>query len=62
MKHKDQPLTGAQNKRLNNVDATNNSYTSPLTDVKAESVAGTTIPPEPDVVHAKEWVDDGSLL
>lgn len=62
MQNKNQALTGNQNKRLNNVDFLNNSYTAPLTDVDKVSVAGTTIPPEEDVIHAKEWVDEGSLL
>lgn len=56
-------LTGTNNKRLNNMDLRNNQCTFPLTDVKmvAEN-ANLTFPPEEDVVHAKEWVDDGSLL
>ena len=61
--NKNQALTGSYNKRLNNVDFRNNQYTFPLTDVQATMEhANLTIPPEEDVVHAKEWVDDGSLL
>lgn len=62
MQNKYEALTGNQNKRLNNVDLLNNSYTAPLTDIKEVGVAGTTTPPEEDVIHAKEWVDEGSLL
>lgn len=61
--NKNQALTGSHNKRMNNVDLRNNQYTFPLTDVQGTmEYANLTIPPEEDVVHAKEWVDDGSLL
>lgn len=60
---KSTPLTGVDNSRLNNVDLKNNQLTSPLADEgKKRARAGMTIPAEEDVVHAKEWVDDGSLL
>ena len=61
--NKNEALTGSDNKRLNNIDLRNNQYTFPLTDVQRTiQNAHLTIPPEEDVVHAKEWVDDGSLL
>lgn len=62
MKNKTEALTGSQNKKLNNVEFVGSSYTDPIVDVKKVDIAGTTIPPEEDVIHAKEWVDDGSLL
>lgn len=63
LENKETALTGANNKRLNNMDLRNNQCTSPLTDVNEISQpANLTFPPEEDVVHAKEWVDDGSLL
>ena len=56
-------LSGVNNKRLNNMDVRNNKCTEPLTDTAYRSKAsGITIPPEEDVIHAKEWVDDGSVL
>ena len=62
-KNKSEALTGTCNKRLNNVDLLNNQYTFPLTDIQTTlKNAQLTIPPEEDVVHAKEWVDDGSRL
>lgn len=61
--NKYEALTGSDNKRINNVDLRNNQYTFPLTDVNATMKhSNITIPPEEDVIHAKEWVDDGSRL
>lgn len=56
-------LTGESNKRLNNIDTRNTSYTFPLADVqRTVKNDHLTIPPEEDVIHAKEWIDDGSRL
>ena len=56
-------LTGACNKRLNNVDQRNSQSTFPLADVgSTKANSKLTIPSKEDVVHAKEWVDDGSEL
>ncbi len=61
--NKNNALTGACNKRLNNVDQLNNQYTFPLADVSCiKENSKLTIPAEEDVIHAKEWVDDGSEL
>lgn len=61
--HKESPLTGACNKRLNNMDVRNNQYTFPLADTNyVDPNSKLTIPATEDVVHAKEWVDDGSEL
>lgn len=63
MKQKTEPLNGTHNKRLNNVDLRNNQNTFPLVDTAARMKSShTTIPPEEDVIHAKEWIDDGSQL
>lgn len=63
MENKGTALTGENNKRLNNMDLRNNQCTFPLTDVKSVcKPSNLTIPPEEDVMHAKEWVDDGSRL
>lgn len=63
MNHKEKALTGACNKRLNNMDERNNQYTFPLADVE-HTIANSklTIPSQEDVIHAKEWIDDGSRL
>lgn len=56
-------LTGSQNKRLNEMDLRNSQVVDPLVDTQIKhQVSGVTLPPEEDVEHAKEWVDDGSLL
>lgn len=61
--NKSTALTGTNNKRLNNMDLRNNQCTFPLTDVQCvTSDAKLTLPPEEDVLHAKDWVDHGSLL
>lgn len=63
IENKNVALTGASNKRLNNKDLRNNQNTSPLVDTKTVTrEARLTLPPEEDVIHAKEWVDDGSIL
>jgi len=56
-------LTGVNNKRLNNIDFRNNKNTEPIADTKIVTKnAKLTFPSEEDVTHAKEWVDDGSIL
>lgn len=63
IENKNVALTGASNKRLNNTDLRNNQNTFPLVDTKKiTKEARLTLPPEEDVMYAKEWVDDGSLL
>lgn len=63
IENKEIALTGSNNKRLNNMDLRNNQNTFPLTDVKCVTKnAKLSIPPEEDVIHAKEWVDNGSRL
>lgn len=60
---KSSALTGACNLRLNNMDCRNNQYTFPLADVACiKGDDKLTIPSAEDVIHAKEWVDDGSEL
>ena len=57
------PLTGASNKRLNNMDLRNNQNTAPIADTKSITKdAKLTVPPQEDVIHAKEWVENGSRL
>lgn len=63
IENKNTALTGISNKRLNNIDPRNNQSTAPIADTKIVTKdAKLTLPPEEDVIHAKEWVDDGSLL
>lgn len=63
IENKNIALTGSHNKRLNNTDLKNNQCTAPLADVQSViENSKLTIPPEEDVLHAKDWVDDGSLL
>lgn len=63
MTNKNQALTGVCNKRLNNEDLRNNQSTFPLADVKSKKHEGNVgVPAKEDVEHAKQWVDNGSLL
>lgn len=57
------PLDGKNNSRIQRTDVKNQSTTFPLAD-KDEICKSChlTKPSEEDVIHAKEWVDDGSLL
>lgn len=60
---KSKALSGKDNQRLTQMDTRNSEITFPLVDSKTiNKAAGTSIPPIEDVIHAKEWVDDGSLL
>ncbi|MHC1722333.1 MAG: DUF3787 domain-containing protein [Aminipila sp.] len=56
-------LSGADNMRLNQVDATNNEGTAAWTN--KEQIANITnlnIPSEYNIEKAKNWVDNGSQL
>lgn len=56
-------LNGKNNSRIERTDVKNQSTTFPLTDTdRIDKADHTTRPSEEDVIHAKEWVDDGSLL
>lgn len=56
-------LTGAHNKRLNNVDPTHNQITAPVAnEEKVLSESHVNVPSEQSVMNAKEWVDNGSRL
>lgn len=60
---KNQPLSGENNKRLNNTNPTNNEGTAAWSDIHKEIPhSKVPIPSETHVEHAKEWVDDGSRL
>ncbi len=60
---KSKALSGEKNKRINNRDTRNSEITFPLADVKmTNQITGATMPSEEDVIHAKEWVDNGSRL
>ena len=63
IKNKEVALTGTNNKRLSQMDLLNNKNTFPLADehfvTKNENL---TTPSKEDVIHAKEWVDNGSRL
>lgn len=61
--HKSEALSGRNNKRLNRIDTRNSEITFPLADTEEMNKAkGVSIPAIEDVIHAKEWVDDGSKL
>lgn len=61
--NKKNALTGENNKRLSNMDVRNSQQTFPLTDVSTiMDHTNLTFPPQEDVIHAKEWVDNGSRL
>lgn len=63
MKANNNVLSGANNKRLNNVDVINSSATAAYADVERTIEEGNVpIPSENDIVNAKEWVDNGSKL
>lgn len=63
IKNKEAALTGSNNKRLNKRDFCNNQNTFPLVDEQHIAPnAKLTTPPQEDVIHAKEWVDNGSKL
>lgn len=56
-------LTGAHNKRLDNTDLRNNKSTEAIMDIhKITKSAQKDSVSEADVIHAKEWVDNGSRL
>lgn len=61
--NKSKALSGKNNKRLNNTDTRNSEITFPLADAQEiNQAAGTSSPSIEDVIHAKEWVDNGSRL
>lgn len=63
MTDKSKALSGKDNTRLNRMDIRNSEITFPLVDAKeVNKAAGVSIPPIEDVIHAKEWVDNGSRL
>lgn len=56
-------LNGADNMRLNQVDATNNEGTAAWTNTeKTASITNVNIPSEYNIEKAKNWVDNGSQL
>lgn len=60
---KSKVLTGAGNKRLNNLEATHNEGTAAWADTeKMVGEAKVSVPSENNVLNAKEWVDNGSRL
>lgn len=60
---KNKALSGKNNKRINNTDTRNSEITFPLVDAQeVNPAAGTSTPSIEDVIHAKDWVDNGSRL
>lgn len=60
---KSKALSGKNNKRINNTDTRNSEITFPLVDAqKVNPAAGTSTPSIEDVIHAKDWIDNGSRL
>ena len=60
---KQEALTGSHNKRLDHIDLRNNQNTAAIVDVhKINKHIKNTSVSEADVIHAKEWVDNGSRL
>lgn len=63
MNKKARPLTGANNARLKKHRPTNSQYTAAWADIdKLQADSKINIPAIEDVIHAKEWVDNGSRL
>lgn len=63
IKNKEVALTGTNNKRLSQMDLRNNQNTFPLADEQCVTQnTKVTTPSKEDVIHAKEWVDNGSRL
>lgn len=61
--NKENVLTGAGNKRLNNTDAVHSENTAAWTDTeKVIGEAKVSVPSSTNTINAKEWVDDGSKL
>lgn len=61
--NKDQALSGADNKRLVQVDSTNNEGTAAWANMdKMEEPSHVNIPTDYNVEKAKNWVDNGSKL
>lgn len=56
-------LSGADNKRLNNLDVLNSPEDAAYTnEAEMQKHTHVPIPSEADVINAKEWVDNGSRL
>nr|WP_315019759.1 DUF3787 domain-containing protein [uncultured Aminipila sp.] len=56
-------LSGADNMRLNQVDATNNEGTAAWTNTEEiATITNLNIPSEYNIGKAKNWVDNGSQL
>lgn len=59
----DQALNGVDNKRLSQVDSTNNEGTAAWANMdKMEEPSHVSIPADYNVEKAKNWVDNGSKL
>lgn len=60
---KSQPLSGENNKRLNNQDRLYNEATAAWTNIsRTVSKDNVSIPNEDSIDEAKDWVDNGSRL
>lgn len=60
---KSQALSGKDNKRLNNLDRFHSEKTEARCNIAHETkIAGVNLPDATNVIHSKEWVDNGSKL
>ena len=60
---KSQALNGKDNKRLNNLDRLHSEKTEARCNIAHETkIAGVDVPDVTNVIHSKEWVDNGSKL
>ena len=57
------PLTGENNKRLNNKEPIHSEATAAILNIKEQLPhSRVALPGEDEVVEAKDWVDNGSRL
>ena len=59
---KSQALNGKQNKRLNNLDRFHSDITEARCNIAYETSSKVDIPDTNQIIHSKEWVDNGSKL
>ena len=59
---KSQALNGKHNKRLNNLDRFHSDETEARCNIAYETSSKVDIPDTNQIIHSKEWVDNGSKL
>ena len=59
---KSQALNGKCNKRMNNLDRLHSDITEARSNIAYETHSKVNIPDANNIMHSKEWVDNGSKL